>query len=91
MLDGAGPKPAPFLRRENLMPAGKLIIILGIVLVAVGLIVTLVTRSGIPLGRLPGDVVYRGKNTTVYFPIVTSIVLSILLSLVFWLLSRFQR
>jgi len=48
-------------------------------------------RSGLPIGRLPGDIVYRGKNTTIYFPIVTSIVLSVILSLAFYLWNRFGR
>jgi len=48
-------------------------------------------KSGVPLGRLPGDIVYRGKDTTVYFPLVTSIVLSVVLSLVLYLVSRFRH
>jgi hypothetical protein len=48
-------------------------------------------RLHLPLGRLPGDIVYRGKNTTVYFPIVTSIALSVILSAVLYLVSRFRR
>jgi hypothetical protein len=43
------------------------------------------------LGRLPGDIVHRGEHTTIYFPIVTCLVLSIGLSLLFWLFSRFRR
>jgi hypothetical protein len=45
-------------------------------------------RFHLPLGRLPGDIVYRGKNTTFYFPLATSIVLSIVISLILWLLNR---
>jgi hypothetical protein len=67
---------------------GKLIVILGVVLVAIGLVVVLAGRAGLPLGRLPGDIVYQGKNTTVYFPIVTCIVVSVILSLIFWLVAR---
>jgi hypothetical protein len=51
----------------------------------------LLGRTGIPLGRLPGDISYRGKNLSVYFPLGTSILVSILLSLVFYFLSRFRR
>jgi len=43
------------------------------------------------LGRLPGDIVHRGENTTFYFPIVTCLVVSIALSLVFWLINNFRR
>ena len=51
----------------------------------------LLGRTGLPLGRLPGDIVYRGKNTTFYFPLATSIVLSVLLSIILFLLGRFRR
>ena len=45
-------------------------------------------RAKIPLGRLPGDFVWRGKYTTVYLPLTTSILASVVLSLAFWLLRR---
>lgn len=48
-------------------------------------------RTGIPIGRLPGDIVYRGMNTTVYFPIVMSILLSVLLTLVLYVIGRLKR
>jgi hypothetical protein len=70
---------------------GRLLIGLGLVLVIAGGLLLLLGRTGIPLGRLPGDISYRGKNLSVYFPLGTSILLSILLSLVFYLLSRFRR
>jgi len=69
---------------------GKLLLIFGGVLFLLGLIVLLAGRLNLPLGRLPGDILYRGKHTTFYFPLATSIVLSILLSLVFYLISRFR-
>lgn len=70
---------------------GKLIVFVGLVLVVVGGVVMLLGRAHVPLGRLPGDIVYRGKNTTFYFPIVTCIVISVVLSLVMWLLGRPER
>ena len=70
---------------------GRLLVGLGLVLVIAGALLLLLGRTGIPLGRLPGDISYRGKNLGVYFPLGTSILLSILLSLVFYLLSRFRR
>jgi hypothetical protein len=70
---------------------GRLLVGLGLVLVIAGGLLLLLGRTGIPLGRLPGDISYRGKNLGVYFPLGTSILLSILLSLVFYLLSRFRR
>jgi hypothetical protein len=70
---------------------GRLLIGLGIVLLIAGGLLLLLGRTGIPLGRLPGDISYRGKNYSVYFPLGTSILISIVLSLVFYLLSRFRR
>jgi hypothetical protein len=48
-------------------------------------------RTGLPLGRLPGDVLYRGKNTTFYFPLASSILISVVLSIVFFLIGRMRR
>lgn len=70
---------------------GKLLIAVGGLLVIVGVVVMLAGRAHLPVGRMPGDIVYRGRNTTFYFPIVTCIVLSILLSLVMWVIGRFSR
>jgi hypothetical protein len=67
---------------------GKILIGFGLLLAVIGGLLVIGGRLNLPIGRLRGDIVYRGKNTTVYFPIVTSIVLSILLSLVLWLFSR---
>jgi len=70
---------------------GKLLIAFGGLMVLLGLIITLAGRANLPLGRLPGDIVYRGKNTSFYFPIVTCILLSILLSAIMWIIGRFSR
>ena len=70
---------------------GRVLVVLGIALIVIGAIVMLLGRTGIPLGRLPGDIVYRGKSTTFYFPLATSIILSVALSLVFFLIGRFKR
>ena len=70
---------------------GKLLIFAGGLLIILGLIVVLAGRMNFPLGRLPGDISYRGKNTAFYFPIATCIVLSILLSFILWLINRFTR
>jgi hypothetical protein len=70
---------------------GKLLVVVGGVLTAVGLVVMLVGKSNLPLGRLPGDIVYRGKNTVFYFPLATSVVLSVLLTVVLYLVQRFRR
>jgi len=70
---------------------GKLLLFFGLILVVGGLVLMLFGRMNIPLGRLPGDIVYRGKNTTFYFPLATSILLSVVLSLVLYVIGRFQR
>ena len=70
---------------------GRLLLILGVALVLIGGIIILLGRTGLPLGRLPGDLLYRGKNTTFYFPLATSIALSVLLSAILFLISRFKR
>jgi hypothetical protein len=64
---------------------------LGAVIVVVGIVLMLLGRTNLPLGRLPGDFLYRGKNTTVYFPLATSLVLSVVLSIVLYLVSRWRR
>ncbi|HKU23864.1 MAG TPA: DUF2905 domain-containing protein [Candidatus Sulfotelmatobacter sp.] len=70
---------------------GKLLIVFGAVLMIAGLCLFLVGRASLPLGRLPGDVIYRGKHTTFYFPLATSILLSVLLSLVLYVISRWKH
>jgi hypothetical protein len=65
-----------------------MLIIAGVLLVVAGLLITLGERLPIRLGRLPGDIVVRGKNSTFYFPVVTCIVISVVLSLVMWLVGR---
>lgn len=66
---------------------GRFLIIVGVLIVLIG---GLLTLSGkIPwIGRLPGDIIIQKKNFTFYFPITTSIILSILLSLIFWLIGK---
>lgn len=70
---------------------GKVLVVAGGLLVAVGVVVMLLGKSHLPLGRLPGDIVYRGKNTVFYFPLATSILLSVVLTIVLALISRFRR
>ena len=70
------------------MSLGRLLISAGLLLIVLGAVVLLLGRFNLPIGRLPGDAVWRGKNTTVYFPWVTCLVLSLLGTLLLWLLSR---
>jgi hypothetical protein len=74
-----------------MMPLGKMLIVFGGIMVLLGIVVVLAGRTSLPLGRLPGDIVYRGKNTTFYFPIVTCIVLSLALSFILWIVGRLSR
>lgn len=70
------------------MTLGRGLVILGLIITGLGLLVLLGSRMNLPFGRLPGDIVLRGKNSTFYFPWVTCLLLSILASLVLWLFNR---
>lgn len=70
---------------------GRMLVFFGGVLLVVGLVLLLAGRLNLPLGRLPGDIVYRGKNATFYFPLMTSIVLGVVLSLVLYFVNRMGR
>jgi hypothetical protein len=70
---------------------GRMLVILGVTLVVIGGIVMLLGRTGLPLGRLPGDIVYRGKNSTFYFPLASCILISVVLSIVLFLMGRLKR
>ena len=70
---------------------GRWLILAGGILVAAGIVAVLLGRMNMPLGRLPGDIVFRGKHTTVYFPLATSILLSVVLSVLLYVIGRFRR
>ena len=70
---------------------GKLLIVSGAALLVAGIVLVVVARANLPLGRLPGDIVYRGKNSTFYFPLATSLLVSVVLSLVLYLVGRWRR
>ena len=70
---------------------GKVLIVAGALAMAAGAVFVLLGRAHVPLGRLPGDIAYRGKNTTFYFPLATSILVSVVLSLVLYLIGRFRQ
>lgn len=70
------------------MNLGRLLIYAGVTLIGLGAVVLLLSRLNLPFGRLPGDFVWRGKSTTIYFPWVTCLMLSLLGTLIFWLLNR---
>lgn len=64
----------------------KLLVVLGAILIVVGLLWALGERLG--LGRLPGDFVYERDNVRIYFPLMTSIIISVVLSIALWLMNR---
>jgi hypothetical protein len=70
---------------------GRVLLSLGALLLVGGGILLSADRLGLPLGRLPGDIAVRGKNVAFYAPIATCLVLSVLLSLISWLVNRFRR
>ena len=70
---------------------GKALIGVGILIVLIGVALLIAGRVGLPLGRLPGDFAYKGKNVSFYFPLGTCILISVVLSVILYLLSRFRR
>ena len=70
---------------------GRMLVGVGALLVVIGGLVILLERFGLPLGRLPGDIAYRGKRVSFFFPLSTSILISLLLTLIAYLASRLRR
>lgn len=70
---------------------GKALLGIGILLAIVGGILLIAGRNGLPLGRLPGDFAYRGKNFQVYFPLATSLLISVILTVLFYFLSKMRK
>jgi Protein of unknown function (DUF2905) len=70
---------------------GKVLIVLGGALLVVGVAFVLLGRFNLPIGRLPGDFVYRGKNSIFYFPLTTSILLSVVLSVILYAIGRMRH
>lgn len=68
----------------------RLLIGLGTLLLVLGGVVALASRFHLPLGRLPGDLTWRGRNTTVFVPLASSLLLSLLLSALFWVINRLR-
>jgi hypothetical protein len=70
------------------MPLGRLLITAGLLLVAAGVLVLVLGRLPVKLGRLPGDIYIHGKNSTFYFPIVTCLLISVVLSVAMWIFRK---
>ena len=75
----------------ELRDAGRTLLIAGLILTAAGALLYISPKLPFRLGRLPGDIIHRGENSTFYFPITTAIVVSIAVSFLFWLISQFRR
>jgi len=70
---------------------GKILLLFGVILVVLGLMFVLLEHTNLPIGRLPGDIIYRGKNTTFYFPLTTCILLSVVLSVVLYVIGKLKQ
>ena len=70
---------------------GKLLMVFGAILLVLGLAFAGLGRTHLPLGHLPGDIYYRGKNTTFYFPLTTCLLLSAVVSGIFYLVNHFRH
>ena len=71
-----------------MVEVGKFLLLVGAVIIILGAVLLFTGKLNLPVGRLPGDFVYRGKNSVFYFPLATSLLLSAILSLFFWLIGR---
>ena len=76
---------------DPLRELGRALLILGAFSVVVGAVLYFGIRLPFRLGRLPGDIIHRGEHTTFYFPVVTCLVISVVLSFLFWFFSNLRR
>ena len=84
----------PYTRNSKLVrmgDLGRVFVWIGGLILLIGVVMIVAGKLNLPVGRLPGDFTWRGKNTTVYFPLMTSIVLSVILSLVLYFVNRMGR
>jgi len=70
------------------MSFGRILIALGLLVAALGVLISLGEKLPIRIGRLPGDIIIRGKHSVFYFPLVTCLLISVVLSVVLWLFNR---
>jgi hypothetical protein len=79
------------IRMDPVREFGKGLVMLGVVLVGAGALLVFGAKLPFRLGRLPGDIIYQGRNTTFYFPIVTCLIVSLVLTLLSWIIHVFRR
>ena len=75
----------------NLADVGRILLSVGVGIAILGAVLIFAARLGLPLGRLPGDIAYRGKSVSIFAPLGTSLLLSVVLSLLLYLISHFRR
>jgi Protein of unknown function (DUF2905) len=76
---------------EPAQQLGRLLLSVGAVLIVIGTLFYFGPKLPLRLGRLPGDIVHRGEHGTFYFPLVSCLVISIVISLILWLINHFRR
>jgi len=76
---------------DPLRELGRALLVVGVVLVGAGALLVFGAKLPFRLGRLPGDIIYQGRNATFYFPIVTCLIVSLVLTLFFWIVNLFRR
>jgi hypothetical protein len=82
-------RPKPTL--ERMQGLGRFLIFAGVFIVILGVFVLLAQKLGLPLGRLPGDLAWKGKHSSVYFPLATCLLLSVILSLILYVMNHLRR
>ena len=76
---------------EPLRELGKALLIFGVIMAAVGVFLIFGTKLPFRLGRLPGDISYHGRHGSVYFPIVTCVIVSVALTVILWIVNAMRR
>ncbi len=76
---------------EPFSELGKLLLVIGAILFAIGALLISGVKMPFRLGHLPGDIAYQGRHGSFYFPIVTCIVVSVALALIFWIINLFRH
>jgi len=76
---------------EPIQQLGRLLLSVGAMLILIGALFYLGPKLPLRLGRLPGDIIHRGEHGTFYFPLVSCLVISVVISLILWLINQFRR